>query len=418
MLGNIIEEANEAALSRVQGSEPVLVDVVSAGEAIRELKEGVLLHAGPPMEWPRMSGPMRGAVVGALRYEEWAGTEAEAESMAAGDGVSFLPAHDVGAVGPMTGIFSPSMPVFVVENRASGNRAYCTINEGLGRVLRFGANDDSVIDRLRWIQSTLGPALKEAVGRAGTIELRPLMAQALAMGDEMHQRNVAATSLFFRSLAPHLVRNSAGKPALAEVIDFLVGNDQFFLNLAMAAAKATMDAAGTVEGSTLVTAMSRNGTDFGIRVAALGRQWFTAPAPMPEGLYFPGFDSGDASADMGDSAILETMGLGAFAMAGSPAVAGFVGAGGFREALNYTREMGEITLGHNPHLPMPNLDFQGIPCGIDVRKVVETGISPVINTGIAHREAGIGQVGAGIVRAPLECFYQALEALVNRVENP
>ena len=309
------------------------------------------------------------------------------------------------------------MPVFVVENRTSGNRAFCTINEGLGKVLRFGANDDVVIDRLRWMRDTLAPALAEAVKRSGSMELRPLMAQALAMGDEMHQRNVAATSLFFRSLAPHLVRNSGQRASLDEVTDFLVGNDQFFLNLAMAAGKATMDSAGSIEGSTLVHAMSRNGTDFGIRVSALGHQWSTAPALMPDGLYLPGFNGGDANPDMGDSAILETMGLGAFAMAGSPAVAGFVGAGTFRDALTYTREMGEITLGRNPHLTIPNLDFQGIPCGIDVRKVVETDIAPVINTGIAHKEPGIGQVGAGIVRAPMECFYQALEALANRMEN-
>jgi hypothetical protein len=317
----------------------------------------------------------------------------------------------------MTGIFSPSMPVFVVENRSLGNRAYCTINEGLGKVMRFGANDDSVIERLGWIEKTLAPALREGVRRAGGIDLRPMMAQALAMGDEMHQRNVAATSLFFRAIAPHLVRGSSQQASLSEVTDFLVGNDQFFLNLAMAAGKSAMDAAASVKGSTLVTAMSRNGTNFGIKIGALGDRWFTAPSLMPEGLYFPGFTSDDANPDMGDSAILETLGLGAFAMASSPAVVGFVGAGTYRDAVNYTQEMGEITLGHHPHLTIPNLDQQGVPSGIDLRKVVETGIAPAINTGIAHKEAGSGQVGAGIARAPLDCFYQALEALVNELES-
>jgi len=309
------------------------------------------------------------------------------------------------------------MPVFVVENRTLGNQSYCTINEGLGKVMRFGANDDSVIERLRWIEKTLAPALREAVLRAGGVDLRPIMAQALAMGDEMHQRNVAATSLFFRAIAPHLVRGSSQQSSLSEVTDFLVGNDQFFLNLAMAAAKSAMDAAASVNGSTLITAMSRNGTNFGIRIGALGNRWFTAPSLMPEGLYFPGFTSDNANPDMGDSAILETLGLGAFAMAGSPAVVGFVGAGTYRDALNYTQEMGEITLGHHPHLSIPNLDYQGVPSGIDLRKVVETGISPAINTGIAHKEAGAGQVGAGIARAPLECFHQGLEALVNEMES-
>ena len=416
MLQNLIDEANQAALSKLQNAEPVLVDVVPASQAMPQLGEGVVLHAGPPIQWQAMSNPMKGAIIGALRYEKWAGTEEEAESMAAGGSISLHPAHHFDAVGPMTGIITPSMPVFVVENRAAGNRAYCTINEGLGRVLRFGANDDSVIDRLRWIESKLAPALGDAVKRAGSIELRPLMAQALAMGDEMHQRNVAATSLFFRAMVPYLVRASSENSALEEISGFLAGNDQFFLNLAMASAKATMDAAGSVEGSTMVYAMTRNGTDFGIRVAALGDRWFTTPALMPEGLYFPGFDSGDANPDMGDSAILETLGLGAFAMAGSPAVVGFVGAGTYRDALNYTQEMGEITLGYHAHLAIPNLDYQGVPCGIDLRKVVETGIAPAINTGIAHREAGVGQVGAGIVRAPLECFHQALEALVSYFE--
>ena len=413
---NPIDEANLTALEKVQSAEPVLIDVVPAREAMPDLVDGALLHAGPPIQWEAMANPLKGAIIGAIRYEGWASTETEAETLAASGSVAFHPAHHFDAVGPMTGIITPSMPVFVVENRTGGNRAYCTINEGLGRVLRFGANDDSVIDRLRWIQTTLGPALKEAVNRGGPIELRPLMAQALAMGDEMHQRNVAATSLFFRAVAPSLVSVSAGEESLEEIARFLVSNDQFFLNLAMAAGKATMDAAKSVEWSTMVYAMSRNGTDFGIRVAALGDRWFTAPALMPDGLYFPGFSAEHANPDMGDSAILETLGLGAFAMAGSPAVVGFVGAGRFRDALNYTQEMGEITVGRHTHLLIPNLDYEGVPCGIDLRKVVETGIAPAINTGIAHKEAGVGQVGAGIVRAPMECFHQALEALVDQLE--
>jgi hypothetical protein len=413
---NPIDEANRTALEKVQSAEPVLIDVVPAREAMPGLVEGVLLHAGPPIQWEAMANPLKGAIIGAIRYEGWALGEGEADTLAAGGSVAFHPAHHFDAVGPMTGIITPSMPVFVVENRTGGNRAYCTINEGLGRVLRFGANDDSVIDRLRWIQTTLGPALKEAVNRGGPIELRPLMAQALAMGDEMHQRNVAATSLFFRAVAPSLVSVSAGEESLEEIARFLVSNDQFFLNLAMAAGKATMDAARSVEWSTMVYAMSRNGTDFGIRVAALGDRWFTAPALMPDGLYFPGFSAEHANPDMGDSAILETLGLGAFAMAGSPAVVGFVGAGRFRDALNYTQEMGEITVGRHTHLLIPNLDYEGVPCGIDLRRVVETSIAPAINTGIAHKEAGVGQVGAGIVRAPMECFNQALEALVDQLE--
>ena len=405
-----IDEANRSAMERLVGGEPVLVDVAQASEVIRGLSAGVLLHAGPPVAWDEMCGPMRASVLGAIQYEEWAEDEAGAEALAARGEIIFHPNHDFGAVGPMTGITSPSMPVFVVENRTFGNRSFCTINEGTGKVLRFGANDPQVIERLRWVRSTLAPALRAAVDHAGGVPLGPLMSRALTMGDEMHQRNVGATSLFIRALGPSLVRTAAGGDP-GNVLEFLAGNDQFFLNLGMAAGKAMTDPLGDIPGSTIVWAMCRNGRDFGIRVGGTGKRWFSAPALMPRGLYFPGYTHDDANPDLGDSAIMETVGLGGFAMAASPSVVGLVGAGTFQDALNYTREMSEITLGRNPYFSLPTLDFQGTPTGIDVRKVVETGIAPVINTGIAHKEPGVGQVGAGIVRAPIECFTQALEAL-------
>ncbi len=409
-----VDKANEGALQRIVDAEPVLVDVAPAGETIPELQDMVLLHAGPPIGWKDMCEPMRAAIVGAMRYEGWAANDAEAEALAASGEVRFLPNHDFRAVGPMAGVTTRSMPVFVVENRAFGNRAFCTINEGVGQVLRFGANDDGVVQRLHWLADTLAPALREAVKRAGGIELRPLMARALTMGDEMHQRNTAASSLFLREIGPPLARAATPGGSLGDVMDFLAGNDQFFLNLAMAAGKATMDPVAGIPGSTVVSAMSRNGRDFGIRVGGTGDRWFLAPAPMPQGLYFPGYSAQDANPDLGDSAILETMGLGAFAMGGAPAVAGFVGAGTFRDALNYTREMAEITLGSNPNFAMPTLDFSGVPCGIDIRRVLESGVCPVINTGIAHRRAGVGQVGAGIARAPIDCFVRALEGFAEK----
>jgi hypothetical protein len=244
------------------------------------------------------------------------------------------------------------------------------------------------------------------------------MARGLALGDEMHQRNVACTALFLRAAAPAIVR--AGGPAddAAAVLQFIGGNDQFFLNIAMAMGKAITDPARDIPHSTIATAMCRNGTDFGIRVAGCGDAWFTAPVEMPQGLYFPGYSEADANPDIGDSAILETIGLGAFAMAASPAVVGFVGGGGVADALAYTRAMAEICVGSNAKWPIPMLDFAGVPCGIDVRRVVETGIAPAINTGIAHRQAGIGQVGAGIARAPLGCFDAALRVLAARALSP
>jgi hypothetical protein len=404
-----VRAANAEAMRRLVAAEPVLVDCVPAAEALG-LEPYTVLHAGPPIRWEAMCPPLQGAVVGAIRYEGWAAGEETAVDLAAGGRVRFEPCHHRGAVGPMAGIVTRSMPVFVVENRAFGNRACATINEGLGRVLRFGANDESVLARLAWLRDEAGPLLGRALRRAGGIDLRPLMAQALWMGDEMHQRNVAASALLLRALGPWLAREAAGPP-LVRVLEFVAGNDQFFLNLAMAAAKAAADPLLGVAGSTVVAAMARNGTEFGIRVAGTGERWFTAPVNTPAGLFFPGFGPADANPDLGDSAIVETLGLGGMAMAAAPAVARFVGAGGLAEALRVTEEMREIVLDEHPHFRVPTQDGRGVPVGIDVRRVVATGITPLINTGIAGRKAGLGQVGAGTVRAPLECFTAAVEAL-------
>jgi len=281
--------------------------------------------------------------------------------------------------------------------------------------MRFGGNDAEVLDRLEWLAGTLAPVLSEALRESGGIGLKALVARGLSMGDEMHQRNVGCTSLLLRELAPALARTSKDRDTLVRVLEFIGGNDQFFLNVAMAMGKAIMDPVRGIDGSSIVTAMSRNGTDFGIRVSGTGDDWFTAPVEMPRGLYFPGFTEADANPDMGDSTIVETVGLGGFAMAASPAVAGFVGAGSSADALNYTRAMAEIAADRNPEWTLPSLDFAGVPTGIDVRRVVETGIPPTINTGIAHREPGVGQVGAGIVRAPMACFELAVRALAGRL---
>jgi hypothetical protein len=362
-----------------------------------------------------MCVPMRAAVVCAIRYEEWAANDDAAAALVEAGAVTLAPCHHWQSVGPMTGIITASMPVFVVENRAHGNRAHATINEGLGKVLRFGANDASVIARLRWMATEAGPLLSAGLRESGGIDLRHLIAQALRMGDEMHQRNLAASALLGRALMPHLARAGGKHLAVARLAEFIAANDQFFLNLAMAAGKAMADPAGNVSRSTLVTTMARNGTDFGIRVAGLGERWLTAPVNTPVGLFFPGFGPDDANPDMGDSAIVETIGLGGVAMAAAPAVARFVGAGGMAQALAVTEEMREISAGEHPYFRIPSLDDRGTPVGIDVRAVVETSLTPLINTGIAGKKAGTGQVGAGVVRAPLACFTQALEALAAEV---
>ena len=406
-----IDEANGEALRRMLEADPVLVDVRPAGEVIAGLDEGRVLCAGPPIEWARMCGPMRGAVAGAIVFEGWAPDLDAAEAMAARGDVAFHPNHHFNAVGPMTGITTRSQPIMVVENRTFGNTAYCTVNEGLGKVMRFGGNDAEVRARLSWLRDELGPALGGALRELRGVALKGLVARGLTMGDEMHQRNVACSGLILRQLAPALARTVHDADVLARILAFIGGNDQFFLNVAMVMGKAIMDPVRGIAGSSVVTAMSRNGTEFGIRVSGTGDTWFVAPVEMPEGLYFPGFSEADANPDMGDSTIVETVGLGGFAMAAAPAVAGFVGAGTASEAANFTRAMTEITVGANPAWTIPSLDNAGVPTGIDVRLVVETGIVPTINTGIAHREPGVGQVGAGIVRAPLACFEQALVAL-------
>ena len=407
-----IEAANQQAVQRIIAAEPVLVDVRPASEVIDDLGPQMILHAGPPIEWARMCGPMQGAVAGAIVLEGWAADLSAAADLAASGGIEFRPNHDFDAVGPMTGLITRSMPVMVVENRAFNNRAYCTLNEGLGKVMRFGGNDTDVLARLDWLASTLGPALSDAVRWREFVPLKGIIARGLSMGDEMHQRNVGCTGLFLREIAPALARSVGDAERLAGVLEFIAGNDQFFLNIAMAIGKAVMDPVRDIEASSIVTAMSRNGTEFGIRVSGLGDRWFTAPVEMPRGLYFPGFTEADANPDMGDSTIIETMGLGGFAMAASPAVAKFVGADSATAALDHTRDMMEITAGQNPEWTIPALDFAGVPTGIDICRVVETGIVPTINTGIAHREPGVGQVGAGIVRAPMACFIEALEAFV------
>jgi hypothetical protein len=410
-----IEEANGEALRRILAAELVLCDVRRAGELISALdSERLILHAGPPIAWERMCAPLRGAVCGAIVFEGWAEDLTAAEALAASGAIAFAPNHHFGAVGPMTGLTTRSMPLLVVENRAFAGdkdaRAYCTLNEGLGKVMRFGGNDAEVLSRLAWLRDELGPLFGKAL-RASPVALNPLIARGLTMGDEMHQRNVACTSLFIRSVASGVAAAAASSASLARAFAFIAANDQFFLNIAMAMGKAMLDPARGIARSSVVTAMARNGTDFGIRVAGCGDEWFTAPVEMPQGLYFPGFSAADANPDIGDSAILEAIGLGAFAMAAAPAVAGFVGAGGFREAVAATRAMSEIALAGHPQWKIPALEFAGVPVGIDARRVVESGIVPAINTGIAHRRAGVGQVGAGVARAPLACFEKALRAL-------
>ncbi|MGP3913166.1 DUF1116 domain-containing protein [Nonomuraea sp. 10N515B] len=406
------QAANELAARRLTSARPYLAGVRRASDV---LADGTFLHAGPPITWERASGPMRGALIGAMLLEGLAGDEHDAAAKLAAGEITLRPCHEHGAVGPMAGVVSPSMWVFEVRDEEHGGTAYCSLNEGLGKVLRYGAYGPEVLDRLRWMDTVLGPALAATLERTGPIDLRSLIAQALQMGDELHNRNRAATSLLLRELAPAVVE--AAPSSAAEVLRFINGNDHFFLNAGMAAAKVSTDAARDIPGSTMVVAMARNGTDFGVQVSGLGGRWFTGPAGVPDGLYLGSYGPGDANPDIGDSTITETSGLGGFAMAASPAIVRFVG-GEVADAVRATRSMYEITLAEHPAYQIPGLGFRGTPVGIDVTLVARTGLLPVVNTGIAGRVAGTGQVGAGLVKPPPEAFTSALQALAGAVSDP
>jgi len=413
-----IEKANTEATERMMEARPVLVGLGKARDVIPDMRDNLLLHAGPPITWERASGPMQGAITGALIFEGKATNEAEAQALVESGEIELEPCHHHGAAGPMAGLISSSMSVYIIENKTHGNRAFSGLNEGYGKVLRYGAYSEEVLAKLRWMEDVMAPVLADAIEAAcaskasGGIDIRALLAEALHMGDEGHNRNKAGSIIYTTKLAPFIAK-AASADVASNVLRFLGDNALSVLNPVMAACKAMTDAAHGIEGSTIVTAMARNGTDFGIRVSGLGDRWFVAPVAIPQGLYFPGFTAEDSSGDIGDSTITETAGIGGFAMASAPAIVTFV-SGTPQDAINATLEMYEICHAEHKYFTIPPLDFRGTPTGIDIRKVVQTGITPRVNTGIAHRDAGVGQVGAGLVRPPMGMFEEALVAFAER----
>jgi hypothetical protein len=405
-----IDQVNTTAVERMMSARPVLTGVATARDVIPGMKDNLLLHAGPPIEWEQMSGPMRGAVIGGLIFEGLVEDETAAVGMVKTGEIEFSPCHEHSSVGPMAGVITASMKVYEVENVTHGNKAYCNLNEGSGKVLRYGAYSEEVIAKLRWMDDVMGPMLARALAASEKgLDIRALLAESLHMGDEGHNRNKAGSILFTAKLAPLIAQVANDKTVASEVLQFLGDNALSVLNPVMAACKAMADAGHGVEGSTVMTVMARNGTELGIRVSGLGERWFTGPVGQPDGLYFPGFTAEDASGDIGDSTITETAGIGGFAMATAPAIVTFV-SGTPQDAINATLEMYEITVAEHEHFTIPPLDFRGTPTGVDIRKVVELGITPRINTGIAHKDAGVGQVGAGLVRPPMNVFEEALIA--------
>lgn len=409
-----IDAANREAVGRMIDSLPVWVDIKAAKDVVPGLKPNLILHSGPPISWDRMCLPQRNAVCGAAVYEGLAKTTAEADKMVAAGDIEIGPCHEHRTVGSMCGVTSYTMPVFVVRNKTFGNEGYCLIYESPGREkLSFGAYSDNVRRNLKWVEEVAAPVLLAGLKQmGGEMNLRAIIARALTMGDECHSRNYASTATFAMEIAPHLAASSCGRKEMAAVLQFIKQSDQFFLHLTMAAGKAIADAAAGIECSSIVTAMARNGVEVGIRVSGLGDQWFTGPAGRIEGLMFSGFTAEDGQNDLGDSAITETNGLGAFAHAASPSLA-LVKSGHAADGLRFTEEMRAITTAENPNFGIPALDSRGTPTGIDIRKVIESGVLPVIDTGIADKQ-GRGQAGVGNARAPMEAFKKALRAFAER----
>jgi hypothetical protein len=405
--------ANALAVERMLAVRAHLIDVAPAGATL-DLQPGEFLHAGPPVSWDGAAGPLRGALMGAAVFEGLAGSPEAAAELAGRGAFALAPCHSRRAVGPMAGVISPSMWLFVLEDPATGQRTFCSLNEGLGKVLRYGAFSPDVLERLSWMSSVLGPLLAAAVRRHGPVDVTAILAQMVQMGDEAHNRNRTGTLMLLRNLLPSMVESGIASGDIARAAAFIGGNDHFFLNLSMPACKLALDAARDIPGATMVVAMARNGTDFGIQVSGTGDEWFTAPALTPQGLFLGGYGPDDASPDIGDSAITETAGLGGFAMAAAPAIAALVG-GSAADALATTRRMYEITLAEHPLYRVPALEFRGTPAGIDVTLVARTGILPQINTGMAGKVAGTGQVGAGLVTPPAEVFPAALRSLAGAV---
>lgn len=411
-----INKANQAATEKMNAGHPMIMGISTAREIIPGMRDDLFLHAGPPVEWERMCGPLRGAVIGGILYEKMASTPEEAEKLAASGKIKFDPCHHHRSVGPMAGVITPSMPVWIIKNETYDIDCYATLNEGLGKVLRYGAYSQEVIDRLTWMQDVLAPVLKKVLAMTGPIDLKSIIAQALQMGDEGHNRNRAGTSLIIRELAPYIIQVDAKEKDKVDVMNFINSNDHFFLNLTMPASKSIMESVMNIENTSLIGIMARNGTDFGIKLSCLPDQWFVAPAEDVDGLYFPPYSAEDANPDIGDSVITETSGIGGFAMAAAPAIVQFVG-GTSDDAVKFTQDMYEITIAENTTYKIPIFNFRGTPTGIDVLKIIDTGILPTINTGIAHKEPGIGMVGAGLVKPPAKCYEDALIAFYDKYKD-
>ncbi len=409
--GSLVARANDEVVRRIESSQPRAVAVAPAGDVLPILSGRVLIHSGTAIEWERICDPQRRALIAACVFEGWAGSRSEAERLLSAGKVRLVPGNEHGHVGPMTGVCSRSMPVWVVEDEASETRAYSTFNEGPGRTLWFGVGDEESVERLRFFRDELGPLMARLLEREGPIDVFALAAQGLQMGDELHMRSQATGNVLIRDLAPGFVALSGERAAR-----FISGNHHFFLTLTMAAAKCALQAAAGVRGASVVNVITRNGTDMALQLAGLPGRWFTAPAaPVQDALLREGYTESDAALDIGDSAVIECIGLGGMALAAAPAVAAFFG-GGAADAVARTELMGQIAVSRSARFTIPALDFAGTPVGIDARLAAELDITPQITTGVLHASSGAGQIGAGVAHQPVEPFRAAVVALAEELD--
>jgi hypothetical protein len=408
--GSAVEAANRHAVAVIEGCAPRVVTVAPAGSVIAGLGDGVLLHSGPPMTWDRVCDPQRRALLAAVLFEGWASSREEAAALLERGEVVLACGNEHGHVGPMTGVCSPSMPVWVVED--GDVRAFSTLNEGPGRTLWFGVGDDEAVERLRFFRDDLGPRLARLLELRGPVDVFGLAAQGLNMGDELHMRSQATGNLLIRDLLPAFA--VAGGEEAAR---FIAGNHHFFLNLTMAAAKCCSLRLGSVRGSSVVSLISRNGVDVGIQLAGMPGRWFTAPAaPVADALLREGHAPSDAARDIGDSAVIECVGLGGMALAAAPVVAAFFG-GNAAAAAARTELMAQICAARSSRFTLSGRDGAGTPVGIDARLVAELDIAPQITTGVLHASSGAGQIGAGVAHQPVEPFRAAITALAEELDG-
>jgi hypothetical protein len=412
---NLINEANRQVIEKVLKGEPILVDIKPAIEAIPNMSKNTILHAGPPIQWSKMCQPQKNAIIGGILYEGLADSEEGANKLVEKNEIQLSPCHEHDSVGGMTGVITASMSVYVVKNKTYGNTAYSNHHEGWPiKALHWGNKDKQVLLHLRWLDNVLTPVLREAIKGMNGLNIKKIVSKALQMNDECHSRCTAATALFIEEIAPHLAVADLDRENVKESLDFLRRSEVFFLHIIMAGMKSLVEPANGIEYSTVVTAMARNGVEFGIQVSGLGKVWFTGPSSPIQGLYFPGYGPQDATPDMGDSCVTEVVGLGGFSIAASPSI--ILMKGGTTESiLEQTRQMGKITVTKNPFFTIPFLNFEGAPFGIDINKVVEYGIEPYIDTAIAHRNGGL--IGSGIARAPMQSFKNAVDVFKEKYEK-